>query len=308
MEMTEHIKCPICHGESASYVKQQPEDYEYFFKPARDFCFYDCLACGTRFIFPRPSEEEVISFYPEDYWAYNKEQTKLLKSLLELRLACRVRKMQKMAGRNDIRLFDVGTGDCTHFDAMKEKGDFVFSGVEINPKMVAIARSKGYNVEQGTLESMDISHHEGQFDIVTMYHLIEHAVEPYLLLEKACALLRPGGYLLGQLPFMRGLDEIIFGRYWSIYHYPRHLQIPSRQGLENLLKKTGFGDVSFRAAISLDTALSIQNFLIGRLGYRPKMTFGKVPLFNTLFMATVPLCLIEYMFNQSSVMDIKAVK
>lgn len=304
--MSEDIPCPICQAKSAAEIARQPEDYEYSVKPDRNFRFYDCLSCKTRFLFPRPTDEEVVSFHPQDYWAYNKEQTKLLNALLQVRLAFRMRAMQRKVGRKCIRLFDVGTGDYSHFDAMRSRGTFEFCGVEINPQMVEIARSKGYDVKQGSLENLDISQHTERFDIVTMYHLLEHAVDPQTLLAKARSLLRPGGCLLGQLPILQGCNAKIFGRYWSIYHYPRHLQIPSRTGLAGLLERTGFQHVKFSAAFSLDTALSIQNFMLGKLKRRPRLTFGKIPHFNLLFLATIPAGIIEYALRQGSVMDFEA--
>ena len=125
----------------------------------------------------------------------------------------------------------MGTGDCRHFDELRRFLDLECAGIEIQPDIAAKGRARGYDVLEGTLESTDLSDHLGRYDVVSMNHVLEHVVSPRTMLERARDLLRPGGYLIGQLPTVSSWENKIFGRNWGGYHYPRHLQIPSKKGL-----------------------------------------------------------------------------
>ena len=85
------------------------------------------------------------------------------------------------------------------FDELGRIG-FSFAGVEINPQMAARARERGYDVESGTLEAMDIERHVGRYDVVSMNHVLEHVEDPGEVLRRSFRLLKPGGWLIGQIP------------------------------------------------------------------------------------------------------------
>lgn len=302
------IKCIICGGEDAKYLTKQPEDYEYSVKPSRNFREIRCSTCSSTFLYPRPTVDELISFYPEDYWAYHKGHGLITEMLLSLRSKFRAWQISKIAEGRPLNVFDVGTGDCSHFDALKRYGNFTFAGVEINPEMANLAREKGYEVEEGILEDIDITHYKEKFDIANVYHIIEHVLYPKLFLEKIYSLLRPGGYVIGQLPCMDGLEQKIFGRYWAGYHYPRHLQVFSRKGIEDILKGVGFEDISVRTALNVQPAISLQNFLVGKLKYKTKMISGKTPIYTVILMFIAPFCIMEYALDNGCIINIRAVK
>jgi SAM-dependent methyltransferase len=70
------------------------------------------------------------------------------------------------------------------------------------------------------LETMPLDGHESRYDIVSMNHVLEHVIDPGLVLERALRLLRPGGWLVGQLPARTSWEARLFGRYWGGYHFP----------------------------------------------------------------------------------------
>jgi SAM-dependent methyltransferase len=94
----------------------------------------------------------------------------------------------------------VGAGDCRHFDVLRRYCDLECAGVEIQPAIAARGRARGYAIEDGMLETMPLDGHESRYDIVSMNHVLEHVIHPGLVLERALRLLRPGGWLVGQLP------------------------------------------------------------------------------------------------------------
>ncbi|MBN1655151.1 MAG: class I SAM-dependent methyltransferase [Deltaproteobacteria bacterium] len=301
-------ECVICGGSDNHLVDRQPEDYEYFIKPKSPLKVYHCRTCGCEFVYPRPSVEELTSFYPLHYHTYNDDHGLIAATLVAMRSKARARFFNQLIKTRPIHLFDVGAGDCRHFNDMSKYGDFDFAGVEIKPEMVEAAARRGYRVELGTIEDLDISSYENRFDIVTMYQLVEHVLDPQLLFRKAFSLLKPGGYVTGQLPSMDCIERRVFGRYWAGYHYPRHIQMVSPKALSALIKQSGFSRVEVKSALHLHAAQSAQNFLIGKLGYRAKMTHGKTPLYSSLLLLAAPFCLLEHAVGKGGMMNFIALK
>jgi hypothetical protein len=107
---------------------------------------------------------------------------------------------------------------------------------------------------------------------------------------------------------MDSFERRIFGRYWAGYHYPRHLQMFTRWGLHSLLHQTGFSGVAVKGALHLQATISLQNFLVAKLGYQAKITYGKTPLYPLLMIAVAPYCIFEHLCGQGGMMDFKAQK
>ena len=149
--------------------------------------------------------------------------------------------------------------------------------------------------------------HRGRYDLVSMNHLIEHVFDPLLLVERAFQLLRPGGYVLGQLPCLDGWERRIFGHNWGGYHFPRHLQGLSRNGLEHVLRSAGFEDIRITSALHLQTALSLQNTLV-HVGWKPKMRHGKCPLYSFLLLAAAPFEVAAWVAGRTGVINFHARK
>ncbi len=205
------------------------------------------------------------------------------------------------------RIFDVGTGDCRHFDELRRFIDLECAGVEIQPEVAAKGRARGYDVLEGTLEAADLTGHVGRYDVVSMNHVLEHVVSPQTMLERAYDLLRPGGHLIGQLPTVSSWENRLFGRNWGGYHYPRHLQIPSRPGLAGLLQRVGLCNITIRSAPHIQTTISMQNSLVRR-GWRPKMHNGKSPIYSELLVAALPYESVAWLFDEGGIIDFRAEK
>ena len=225
------VRCPICGSDRTRLYRTDVVDLEYFVVPPRDFAMQKCGDCGSEFLTPRPLESELPPFYPSDYHAYNENHSGVARLLVQFRARSRARFYGRLIQSRPGRIFDVGTGDCRHFDELRRYLDLECAGIEIQPDVAAKGRARGYDVLEGTLESADLSDHVGRYDIVSMNHILEHVVSPHTMLERANDLLRPGGHVIGQLPTVTSWENRLFGHNWGGYHYPRHLQIPSKSGL-----------------------------------------------------------------------------
>ncbi len=171
--------CPICGGDTSSVSQAHPRDYEYGVVPAIRFRHLRCEGCRSACLDPRPTAAMLPAFYPDDYHAYHEDHGTVAGALVAMRARVRGRRYRALlGGRTPGRLFDVGTGDCRHFEDLRRYCDLECAGVEINPTMAARARDLGYDVTMSTLEEFDTSAAAGTFDLVSMNHVLEHVVEP----------------------------------------------------------------------------------------------------------------------------------
>ena len=297
--------CPVCGSDRTFLNRSDVCDLEYHVEPARRLVIWKCSHCDSEFVHPRPTEDELPAFYPSDYHAYNEDHGPVARLLVAARARARARYYQGLLSSRHGRLFDVGTGDCRHFDELREYCDIECAGVEIQPDVAARGRERGYDVLTGTLESADLSGHEGRYDIVSMNHVLEHVVDPALALERAHALLRPGGWIVGQLPTVSSWEAQLFGRNFGGYHYPRHLQVPSKKGLSGLLARTGYVDVHLRTAPHIQSALSLQNTLV-RWGWHPEMKYGKTPAYSALLLLVLPYEAVAWTADRGGIMNFRA--
>lgn len=297
-------RCPVCGSADTAFWRNDLEDFEYGVHPATRYALHRCLSCQSGFLWPRPDPAVMASFYPDDYHAYHPDHGVVASLLVSLRSKGRAGYYNKLAPGKG-HLFDVGAGDCRHFDALKVHSELLFSGVDLKPEMVEKAQARGYDVTLGMLETMDIVPHVGRYDIVSMNHVIEHVLDPDVLLRRSLALLKPGGYVVGQLPTSSCWELKVFGRYWGGHHYPRHLQAISRDGLAGALTRAGFADVRVMSVPHVQTALSVQNWLIGH-GWSPRMTHGKSPLYGLFLLAVLPFEAVAFAAGRCGIINFEA--
>jgi len=258
-------------------------DYEYSV-PGR-FCVVRCADCRLWYLNPRPTEDELPSLYPPTYHAFEKPAGRLFQALSRLQWDHRVRFYRTFVP-GPAHVLDVGCGDGEAMEQISRRTGWTMAGLDINPKACQAARTRGFTVHQGSLETSDFA--PGSFDLVLMHHVLEHVPDPLQSLKILSRLLRKGGWLVGQLPNAESLECRVFSRYWNGYHFPRHLQFFTPRTLEALLASGGFEHAACSAVFHPGQwALSIQSFIVGTLALRPPLRSGKAWFYPLCLMAAL---------------------
>jgi SAM-dependent methyltransferase len=80
----------------------------------------------------------------------------------------------------------------------------------------------------------------GTFDLITMFHVIEHIDSPRTAVARLAEWLAPGGVLAVETPNLDSLDAHLFrdGK-WGGYHIPRHWHLFRPSTLSRLLESVG---------------------------------------------------------------------
>lgn len=82
---------------------------------------------------------------------------------------------------------------------------------------------------------------EQSFDIITMWHVLEHVYELRKDLEQLTKLLKPGGTIFIAVPNMGSYDAQYYKSLWAAYDVPRHLYHFQEKDIKNL-----FADFNFK--------------------------------------------------------------
>jgi len=260
-EATEAVPCPVCGAETHE-VLFEAGDYEYQL-PGR-FFVSRCRGCGLLFQNPRPPFAEILRYYTESYEPYKAVGSSLMQRIRRRFLVSpRLEKYRKLAARFErpVDFLDVG---CATGDLLAELAtmpEFRCQGLEPVSHAAQIARERGFEVHCATMEEWDMP--DGQFDVVSLNHVIEHVPDPKGLAARICRLLRPDGVLTGETPCVDALERLVFGRYWKIYHLPRHLTFFSKELLIRLLREAGFSRVELHLQPAPTTWQgSVRNYLL----------------------------------------------
>lgn len=297
------LVCSCCGSKDFVNAIENPIDYEYGLINEQTLSYRQCLSCDTEWLVPRPDEDAIKSFYPEDYHAYHENHDLIASTLVNLRAVIRRRYYSKLTpDYAQVRLFDVGSGDCRHFHELQKTGRYICSGIEINEDMVRVGREQGFEIFSGTLENLEVDNQENKYDIITMYHVLEHVEEPDIVMEHVFRMLRPGGFVIGQLPVKDSWEHKIFEDKWAGYHYPRHLQIFSRNGLKALFENAGFTKILFKSTPHCQTAISIQNKLMS-MGIRLSLRGGRSSIYPVLLALSLPFELLVTLIDKGGTMD-----
>ena len=211
-----------------------------------EFVLVECRVCGLMYLDPQPEWSELVRHYPNDYEPYAAEAGlagyRQGSKHYGLRRRCRAIAAFHPAGR----LLDVGCASGSFLDEVRRQGSWEPFGVEPVAAPAAFARERlGLNVFTGTLEAARFP--SNGFDVITFWDVLEHVEDPNGSLQEAVRILKPGGYLVVQVPNPQSWQAHRFGRYWAGFDAPRHLYAFPETTLRRVLAALGFDQIVTRS-------------------------------------------------------------
>lgn len=188
--------------------------------------------------FPRPDLEKLPEYYKsENYISHTDSKKGFLDKIYQQVKNLMVKnKLKWIAGEKPTpgNILDFGAGTGDFLLAAKKKGWKVF-GVEPNPDARKLASEKGMELEKTSSSFPDQS-----FDVITMWHVLEHVPDLKEQISELKRLLKPDGLLVIAVPNFRSYDAQKYREHWAAFDVPRHLYHFSPSAIKSIFTSSGF--------------------------------------------------------------------
>ncbi|MDD3859916.1 MAG: class I SAM-dependent methyltransferase [Bacteroidales bacterium] len=236
MDYKKNILCKVC-GNS------KPDDFVVKFE-RKDFKVAECKNCGFVFI-PQFYREQI------PYENYRDEEVlesvrrgnnyiKIRRHKLRLKL---IKKYVKSG-----KLYDIGVG-WGHFLYTAKLMGFEASGVEISELMHHYATNDlKLDVVHDNFFNLDLP--ADNWDVATMWDVLEHINEPDKAIEKVHGILKTGGYFVLQVPQIDSKVARKQKENWSMMSI-EHINYFSKKSIKTLLEAKGFEVVKYKSSYEL---------------------------------------------------------
>ena len=198
----------------------------YYDISGEEFNVVKCRDCGLVYVNPRPTEEQIHSFYTNDYYCVDIEKEDLLRE----KEASLQAKFDKVKHLTPGRLLDIGCqkGEFLYF--MQQKG-WEVKGVDFSPTPPNLF---GLDIFYGRLE--DAGFPPNYFDLITLWAVLEHVYHPREMLKEVHRLLKSGGKVVLLVTNFNSIP----GRIMRHDDLPRHTTMFSKKTITKMLRLTGF--------------------------------------------------------------------
>ncbi|MEN1784682.1 MAG: class I SAM-dependent methyltransferase [Bacteroidota bacterium] len=151
----------------------------------------------------------------------------------------KVRLLRKYRGIQS-KLLDLGAGTGDFLSHAKAK-NWHINGVEPNSRARALAFKKGVvlNKEWDSLQG-------NSFDVITLWHVLEHLPDLKERIEAIVELLDPNGTLIVAVPNFKSFDAKYYKAFWAGYDVPRHLWHFSKDAISQLFETHGMDTIKIK--------------------------------------------------------------
>lgn len=230
--------CPCC-GSSSVFPVLLAKDHTV---SQEVFEIWHCDDCTNRFTQGIPDAAGIGAYYQSAaYISHSDTHKGFINRLYHLvrnyTLASKRKLVQKVSGKKNGGLLDVGAGTGAFANTMQAAG-WKVTGLEPDSTARNNAKQK-YGLDLLSPELL-FELEPAKFDVISLWHVLEHVHELPAYWEQFHRLLKPGGFLLIAVPNYTSYDAGFYKSNWAAYDVPRHLYHFSPKGMKLLGHSKGF--------------------------------------------------------------------
>lgn len=224
--------CPQCQKTDLQFIGVPQHDAKYKVN--------ECRGCGFVFTLPRPSPAELIEYYSSDYFVCSDKGAgyENYYEIGEHNMRRMWPEYLQIAGKLPVDILDVGSASGAFLHEASTAGARV-QGLELSSDAADRAMNvHGIPTIVGDIWSTEL---EGQtFDAITMWHILEHTIDPVGVIRRANSLLNEHGTLFIELPQWKSLGRIVKGMNWAQLVPPAHINFWTVSSMKSLLTHNGY--------------------------------------------------------------------
>ena len=243
-EKIHFFSCPVC-GSAAIQNVLSAMDHTV---SGETFRIDECRSCTLRFTQDTPGGDGRQHYYKSENYISHTNTSKGWINRMYLMIRNRTMKtkrrlIERISGLRNGLLLDVGSGTGTFVNTMREHG-WMVTGLEPDADARAIA-NKNYKLQLlDENEMYNLPHHS--FDIITLWHVLEHVDDLTSFLKQARQLLKDSGSIFIAVPNYTSYDAGDYKNSWAAYDVPRHLYHFSPKSMKVLVEKNGMKIEKYR--------------------------------------------------------------
>ena len=232
--------CPWCGSDKAQINLWLKDE----FLTKEDFHICECLNCGLLYTMPRPKKEKIGEYYKSnEYYSHQENKKGFIPKIYEKVKKTNLKYKYKLATKGlDIgKMLDIGSGVGDFLHTAESHG-WQCIGVEPSEdaKNIARQRTKANLIESAEIENLP----DQMFDVITMWHVLEHVDNLRWQVEQLQRLIKPKGRIVIALPNYKSYDGQYYKEKWAAYDVPRHLNHFNRTTIVKIFNTNGLKLIS----------------------------------------------------------------
>jgi len=224
---------------------------------------------------PQPEARKLSQYYESDQYISHTDNKKglipFLYHIVKKRSLKNKLTLINSLKKNAKSILDIGAGTGAFLSFIKSDFRYV-TGIEPNQKARELAQEKGISLEQDLNDVRD-----KLFDVITMWHVLEHVPNLEETILDVEALLKPNGLLIVAVPNFYSFDAAYYKSFWAAFDAPRHLWHFSKVSMNKL-----FTDKFSLLKIS---PMVFDSFYVSILSEKNKT--GKINLLKAFFVGLI---------------------
>jgi SAM-dependent methyltransferase len=238
LPLLEEVPCDLCGSSDVDVLRpaiqeqRTVKDLVHIFRASSDVPLVDrlvrCKSCELVFVSPRVHAPTIVASYAEGEDPTFVSQAEAR----ERTFAKSVERIEELTGGPG-SVFDIGTAGGSFLAAARARG-WKVDGCEPNRWLAAWGKKHyGIDIRPGPLTEHNLG--EAQYDVVTLWDVVEHLPQPSAIIEQAKRLVKPGGYLIMTFPDVGSPSARLLGRFWPFLSSV-HLFYFTKATMERMLR------------------------------------------------------------------------
>ena len=232
---------------------------------------------------PQPTLDKLGSYYEfEDYISHTDGKRTLFEKMYHFIKRKAIRDKVKLINSYQPvkgRILDIGAGTGDFLLECKNQ-NWEILGIEPNDKAKGIAVGKGIKFGD-TIEKLE----SNSFDVITMWHVLEHVPDVEHQVAELKRLLKPSGTIIIAVPNFKSYDANHYKEFWAAYDVPRHLWHFSKTAIEKLFDKQNMNleDIKPMWFDSFYVSLLSEKYKTGKMNFISGFFIGLISNVSGLF-------------------------